>query len=29
MVKQEKIWEIAQNFVSNKDDVMDADYEEK
>lgn len=24
MVKQEKIWEIAQNFVSNKDDVMDA-----
>ena len=24
MIKQEKIWEIAQNFVSNKDDVMDA-----
>lgn len=24
MAKQEKIWEIAQNFVSNKDDVMDA-----
>jgi hypothetical protein len=24
MIKQEKIWEIAQNFVSNKNDVMDA-----
>jgi hypothetical protein len=24
MLKQEKIWEIAQNFASNKDDVMDA-----
>ena len=24
MLKKEKIWEIAQNFVSNKDDVMDA-----